>query len=66
MSKKLLVPANLPGMQLPEGYMLVQHINPTPNVASNSKVTVPKAKPFEHKRQETVYLSGIVDIAVSG
>jgi len=37
MSKKLLVPANLPGMQIPEGYMLVQHINPTPNAASNSK-----------------------------
>jgi len=37
MSKKLLVPANLPGVQIPEGYMLVQHVNPTPNVASNSK-----------------------------
>jgi len=37
MSKKLLVPANLPGVQLPEGYMLVQHVNPTTNVASNSK-----------------------------
>ena len=37
MSKKLLVPANLPGVQIPEGYMLVQHVNPTPNAASNSK-----------------------------
>ena len=38
MSKaKMLVPANLPGMQIPEGYMLVQHINPAPSAASNSK-----------------------------
>ena len=37
MSKaKMLVPANLPGVQVPEGYMLVQQVRPTPNNASNS------------------------------
>ena len=38
MSKsKMLVPANLPGVPVPEGYMLVQQVRPTPNNASNSE-----------------------------
>ena len=38
MSKmKMLVPATLPGVQVPEGYLLVQQIKPAPNNASNSK-----------------------------
>ena len=37
MSKaKMLVPANLPGVQVPDGYMLVQQVKPVPNNASNS------------------------------
>ena len=38
MSKaKMLVPANLPGVQVPDGYMLVQQVKPVANTASNSK-----------------------------
>ena len=33
---KMLVPANLPGVQIPDGYMLVTHAKSTPNKASNS------------------------------
>ena len=37
MSKaKMLVPANLPGVQVPDGYILVQQVKPVPNNASNS------------------------------
>ena len=37
MSKaKMLVPANLTGVQVPEGYLLVQQVKPVPNNASNS------------------------------
>ena len=39
MSKaKMVVPTNLPGVQVPEGYMLVQQIKSVPSNASNSKV----------------------------
>ena len=39
MSKaKMVVPANLSGVQVPEGYMLVQQIKSVPSNASNSKV----------------------------
>ena len=38
MSKaKVLVPANLPGVQVPDEYMLVQQVEPVANTASNSK-----------------------------
>ena len=38
MSKaKMLVPANLPGVQIPDGYILVQQVKPVPNTASNSR-----------------------------
>ena len=38
MSKaKMLVPANLPGVQVPDEYMLVQQVEPVANTASNSK-----------------------------
>ena len=33
---KMLVPVNLPGVQIPDGYMLVTHAKSTPNKASNS------------------------------
>ena len=37
MSKaKMLVPANLPEVQVPDGYMLVQQLKPVSNTASNS------------------------------
>ena len=37
MSKaKMLVPANLPGVQVPDGYMLVQQVKPVSTTASNS------------------------------
>ena len=37
MSKaKMLVPANLPGVQVPEGYLLVQQVKLVPKNASNS------------------------------
>ena len=37
MSKaEMLVPATLPGVQVPDGYMLVQQVKPVPNNASNS------------------------------
>ena len=32
----MLIPANLPGVQVPEGYMLVTQAKPVPNRASNS------------------------------
>ena len=33
---KMVIPANLPGVQIPEGYMLVTQAKPAPNRASNS------------------------------
>ena len=41
---KMLIPANLPGVQIPEGYMLVTQAKPAPNRASNSAPSTPTGR----------------------
>ena len=53
MSKaKMLVLANLPGVQVPDGYMLVQQVKPVANTASNSKPQPTYGKNWSRNQRE--------------
>ena len=65
---KMLVPANLTGVQVPEGYMLVQQVKPNPNTASNSNPPPTFGKNWsrnqrKRERREQLAASGVMDPA---
>ena len=65
---KMLVPANLTGVQIPKGYMLVQQVKPNPNNASNSNTPPTFGKNWsrnqrKRERREQLAASGAMDPA---
>ena len=49
---KMVIPASLPGVQVPEGYMLVTQAKPTPNRASNSAPRPSYGKNWNRNQQK--------------